>query len=38
MNTTQFLEYLHEHAATQTLAEELAGVFVLRRSRRRVAS
>ena len=47
--TPQFLDYLHEHAATQLLAEQLAGVLALRGhadlvpaiatdSRRRVAS
>jgi hypothetical protein len=30
MATTQFLEYLHEHQATQVLADDLAAVLVMR--------
>ena len=33
----QFLEYLHEHQATQTLAEELAEVLARRDRRNRAA-
>jgi hypothetical protein len=31
---TQFLDYLHAHAATRELAEELAAVAVLQDTRR----
>ncbi len=35
--TTAFLDYLQEHPATRTLADDLAGVLVLR-TRRGVTS
>ena len=31
MRTTNFLEYLHRNESTRVLAEQLAGVLVLRR-------
>jgi hypothetical protein len=30
MAATQFLEYLHEHQATQVLADEFAALLVMR--------
>lgn len=30
MNTQQFLDYLHDHAATRNLAEEIAYALALR--------